>query len=372
MSSSITCPHCHQDFAVEEALAKHLKEQIEKEYASKLEQVKKDAINTAKDESNKEISILKEEMALKSKRLAVAEEAEIQLRKQKLSLEEEKRSFEIEKQRTLDLEREKIRQQTMTEATDSWRLKEKEFEKKLSDMKLALDDAQRKATQSSQQLQGEVAELDLENSLKSEFPSDIIEPVGKGVKGADISQTVKTSMGNVCGTILIEIKRTKAWSHDWPKKLKEDLRSAKANVGVIVSTVLPDEAKTGLGLVDGVWVVNLNLFVSVIAMIRSKLIDVAREKFVSSNQASKSEKLYEYIVSHEFSQQLEAIAEVYQEMSLEINKERASMERIWKTREIQIRRLLTGTSNIVGGIRGSGATMPSIKGVDLAELPPSN
>ncbi len=351
---TIVCPKCKAEIPVEEALGHSITEKLEKRFQEKL---------------SNELKQLQEELESKKEKLATAEGAELKLRKDKLALEEEKRSFEIQKQRAIDEERAKIREQTLNEATDSWRLKEKEFEKKLSDMKLALDDAQRKATQSSQQLQGEVAELDLENSLRVEFPTDVVQPVGKGIRGADISQTVKTSMGNVCGTILFEIKRTKAWANDWPKKFKDDLRAAKANTGVIVSTVLPDEAKSGLGLVEGVWVVTPPLLISVVTLIRTKLIDVAREKFVSSNQASKSEKLYEFIVSHEFSQQLEAIAEVYQEMNSEITKERAAMERIWKTREIQVRRLLTGTANIVGGIRGSGATMPSIKGIDLSELP---
>jgi len=352
-SSIIVCPKCKAEIPVEEALSHAFREKIEIQ---------------AKKGFDEEKKLLQEELESKIKKLSAAEDAELKLRKDKLALEEDKRSFEIQKQRAIDEERGKIREQTLNEATNFWRLKEKEFEKKLSDMKLALDDAQRKATQGSQQLQGEVAELDLENSLRAEFTSDIVQPVGKGVRGADISQTVKTSMGNVCGTILFEIKRTKAWANDWPKKLKEDLRAAKANVGVIVSTVLPDEAKSGLGLVEGVWVVTPLLLISIVTLIRTKLIDVAREKFVSSNQAGKSEKLYEFIVSHEFSQQLEAIAEVYQEMNSEIAKERAAMERIWKTREVQVRRLLTGTANIVGGIRGSGATMPSIKGIDLPEL----
>lgn len=353
-SSTIVCPKCKAEIPIEQALSHAFREKIETE---------------ARKNFSEEKRLLQEELESKEKKLVEARAAELQLRKQKLDLEEEKRNFELEKTRQLDAERTKIREQTLNEATDNWRLKEKEFEKKLSDMKLALDDAQRKATQSSQQLQGEVAELDLENSLRTEFPSDIVQPVGKGIRGADISQTVKTSRGNVCGTILFEIKRTKAWANDWPRKLKDDLRAAKANVGVIVSTVLPDEAKSGLGLVEGVWVVTPPLLISVVSLIRTKLIDVAREKFVSSNQAGKSEKLYEFVVSHEFSQQIEAIAEVYQEMNSEIAKERAVMERIWKTREVQVRRLLTGTANIVGGIRGSGATMPSIKGIDLPELP---
>ncbi len=353
-SPTIICPKCKAEIPVEEALSHAFREKIETE---------------AKMNFGEEKRLLQEELESKKEKLAAAEGAELKLRKDKLALEEEKRSFEIQKQRAIDEERAKIREQTLNEATDSWRLKEKEFEKKLSDMKLALDDAQRKANQGSQQLQGEVQELDLEESLKGHFVFDSIEPVGKGVRGADIRQIVKTQLGNDCGTILWESKRTKAWSDEWLVKLKDDLRGQKANIPVIISSVMPEGARSGIGLVDGVWVVNYTLYLVLAELLRQKLIEVAREKYVSQNKSTKAEILYNYIVGHEFIQQVEAITEVYQDMQSQIAKERAAFEKIWKTREAQANRIMTGTAAIVGSIRGSvGSTMPAIKGMDLPGL----
>lgn len=353
-SPTIICPKCQAEIPVEAALSHAFREKIELE---------------ARKNFTEEKRLLQEELNEKEKKLAEARTAELRLRKQKLDLEEEKRNFELEKTRQLDAEREKIRLKVELEMLESQRLRDKEKDKVIDDLKKSLDDAQRKANQGSQQLQGEVQELDLEESLKGHFVFDSIEPVGKGVRGADIRQIVKTQLGNDCGTILWESKRTKAWSDEWLVKLKDDLRGEKANIPVIISAVMPEGARSGIGLVDGVWVVNYSLYLVLAELLRQKLIDVAREKYVSQNKSTKAEVLYNYIVGHEFIQQVEAIAEVYQDMQSQIAKERAAFEKIWKTREAQAGRIMTGTAAIVGSIRGSvGSTMPAIKGLDLLGL----
>ena len=353
-SATIVCPKCKAEIPVEEALSHAFREKIE---------------HQAKESFEVEKKLLQEELEMKEKNLEESRQAELTLRKQKLELVEEKRSFEVEKQRQLDEERAKIRKTTLDEATESWRLKEKEFEKRLSDMKEAVEDAKRKGEQGSQQTQGEVQELDLEETLKQHFLFDTIEPVGKGVRGADIRQVVKTQLGNTCGVILWESKRTKAWANDWVAKLKDDLRSEKANIPVIVSSVLPEEASSGIGLVEGVWVTNYSLYLVLAELLRGKLIEVAREKYVSQNKTGKADILYNYITSHEFSQQVEAIVEVYQDMQSQIAKERAAFEKLWKTREAQVNRLVGSTANIIGSLRGHvGSTLTSIKGLDLPGL----
>lgn len=353
-SPTIICPKCKAEIPVEAAFSHAFREKIEIQ---------------AKKDFDEEKRLLQEELEQKEKKLAEARAAELRLRKQKLDLEEERRNFELEKTRQLDAEREKIRLKVELEMLDSQRLRDKEKDKVIDDLKKSLDDAQRKVNQGSQQLQGEVQELDLEESLKGHFVFDSIEPVGKGVRGADIRQIVKTQLGNDCGTILWESKRTKAWSDEWLVKLKDDLRGEKANIPVIISSVMPEGARSGIGLVDGVWVVNYSLYLVLAELLRQKLIDVAREKYVSQNKSTKAEVLYNYIVGHEFIQQVEAIAEVYQDMQSQIAKERAAFEKIWKTREAQAGRIMTGTAAIVGSIRGSvGSTMPAIKGMDLLGL----
>lgn len=353
-SSTIICPKCKSEIPVEEAFSHQFREKIESQ---------------ARQNFDTERKLLREELENKNKKLEESRQIELDLRKQKTDLEEEKRSFEVDKQRQIDAEREKIRNQTLNEASENFRLKEKEYQKKIADTNTALEEAQRKASQGSQQTQGEVMELDLEESLRKQFIHDDILPVGKGVHGADIQQTVKTPIGNICGIILWESKRTKAWNDEWLVKLKDDLRATKANIPIIVSAVLPKEITGGLGLIDGVWVCTYQLFLSLAELIRQKLIGVAREKFVSKDRGNKADALYQFVTSHEFIQQVEAILEVYQELQEQTAKERNYYERLWKARENQAGRLFRSTANIVGSIQGQiGTAMPQIKGMDLPEL----
>ena len=365
MANQIKCPNCGEPIEISTALSETIKGDLEKELTLKIH---KEAEQKYKTEAEDAVKILSQELKLKTEKLEEARNAELLLRQEKLMLEDEKKSFELEKQRQMDIEREKIRTQTLLEASDSHRMKDLEKDKMINDLKKSLEDAQLKASQSSQQLQGEVQELDLEEMLRTEFRTDEISPVGKGVRGADISHIVKTDRGNICGVILWESKRTKAWSDEWATKLKEDLRSSKANIPVIVTTVMPKEITTGFGIYDGVWVCEPSLVKPIAEIMRQRLIETAREKFVSQNRTNKSEVLYSYIVGHEFKQQVESIVEVYQEMQDQISKERAAFEKIWKARESQSQRLLTSTASIVGSMQGIvGQSLPPVKGLDLLD-----
>ena len=227
----------------------------------------------------------------------------------------------------------------------------------------------RKAQQGSQQTQGEVMELDLEELLADAFSNDEILPVGKGVRGADIKQVVRSPKGYICGVILWEIKRTKAWSDGWVTKLKEDLRAEKANVPVIVSIETPKEAESGMGVKDGVWVVKYPLVLALGSLLRKSLLDVGYEKAVSLNRGKKADILYEYVTGHEFRQQVEALAESYHEMQEQLEKERIAMQRQWKAREMHIRKMIGATAEMYGSMQGLvGSSMPQVKGLEMMEL----
>lgn len=289
------------------------------------------------------------------------QKTELELRKKANELEEKNHNFELTLQRQLDEERQKIRLKTAEEIAQTQRLKDLEKDKVINDLKKSLEDAQRKATQGSQQLQGEVQELDLENTLKAAFPTDIIEPVAKGILGADVRQIVKSPRGNDCGSILWESKRTKAWSDGWTAKLKEDLRSSKSNIPAIVSDMLPEEVKNGMGLYDGVWVCLPKFATTLALLLRKSLLDVAREKVITAGVQDKAGELYAYVTGHDFVNNVNAMIETYQEMQEQISKERMTMERIWKTREVQVTRLMSGVSGIYGSMQG-------IVGGNLADL----
>lgn len=365
MTNKIKCPQCGEEIEVSEALAATVKEQLGK---SLKEEGYREAEKKIKQELEEQSKSLVEEVAFKTKKLEEARNEALKLHQEMMKLEDEKKSFELEKQRQINEEREKIRQQTLLEASDAHRMRDLEKEKMINDLKKALEDAQLKASQGSQQLQGEVQELDLEEFLRVSYPHDEIDPVGKGVRGADISQTVKTSMGTVCGVILWESKRTKAWVDDWAVKLKDDLRASKANIPVIITTALPKELKSGFGFFQGVWVAEPKYIQPLSEILRKNLIDVAREKHNNQDRGTKAEMIYSYLTSDSFVQQIQSIIEVHQNIQTQIQKERAAFEKIWKERESQAQRIMMSTVGIYGSIQGvAGQSLPPVKGLDLLE-----
>lgn len=376
MASLIKCKNCGVEIEVSEAL----KHQIEDEIVNSLEEKHKREIadltkkaeekikEEVKKESLLEVEDLKKQLEEKEKKVDDFREKELLLREEKRKLEEKEKELALEVARTIDEKKKEIEEKILAEADEKKRFEVAEKDKIIDSLKRSLDEAQRKASLTSQQLQGEVMELDLEKLLKSEFVNDEILPIEKGVSGADIKQIVKTSKGTNCGVILWESKRTKSWSPDWIQKLKSDLRAEKANSAILVSEALPKEVN-GFGIVEGIQVCSYEFVLPVVELTRQKIIEVAYQKFVSQNKGEKAEVLYEYINSHEFRQQVESLAEVYREQVLQIAKERAAFEKIWKARESQARRIMTSSANIYGKMQGIvGASMPQIKALDLLEI----
>jgi hypothetical protein len=354
---TVICPKCKEKISIEEALGQQIKEKISA-----------NAKQEAKLALAGEIKYLEEENKKKEAELEKAQKNELELRKERNLLSEQKRSWDIEKQRQLDQEREKIRESTARELLEKQRFKDEENNKVISDLKKALAEAQIKASQGSQQTQGEVQELNLEKELRSNFPTDEIEEIKKGERGADIRQTVKTAKGNVCGVILWESKQTKAWSDGWINKLKEDLRTEKANIPVIVTTVMPKDSKNPIYVQDGVWICTFSFAVILADLMRQRLIEVAREKFIVRNQETKAGEIYSYIMSHEFRQQIEAVIEAYVNLKNGLMRERRAYESIWKARDEQLEKIIKSTARAIGPISGkTGSEFPQLKGLDLLE-----
>lgn len=276
---------------------------------------------------------------------------------------------ELEAKKKMAEEEAKIRDEVQKTADEKQRLNLAAKEKTITDLQKALDDAQRKAAQGSQQLQGEILELDLEEALAQNFRDDEVSPIAKGVNGADISHTVKSQSGIECGVILWEIKRTKNWTDGWIPKLKTDLRSAKANIPVIISEVLPRQLESDMGYVDGVWVVKPKLAIILATLLRKNLLDIKRQEVRAANQDENAAALYTFVTSHEFSQQIESMVETYQEMTAQVTKERVAYEKLWALRDKQAQKLLLSTANIVGSMQGhiGASSMPKIKGLELGE-----
>jgi hypothetical protein len=377
MKSSIICPHCHTPISLDDALTGQIRSSLEKDLTQSYEQrlveertrVENETRKKIEDLSGKELKILQEQLQEEKKKREEAEKQELLLRKKERELEERQEKMELEITRKMDEERKKIKESTELALIEQQRHKDLEKDKQINDLKKLLEDAQRKANQGSQQTQGEVQELELERMLMETFRDDVIEPIGKGVNGADIRQIVRSSRGTVCGVILWESKQTKAWSEGWIGKLKNDQRAEKADISIIVTAVFNDPSWSGITLKDGVWVCNFKLFLPLAISLRKSLLDVGREKAMSQGRGEKADLVYAYVTSQAFRQQMEVIAEVYLETKAQIDKERAAMEKIWKMREAQAQRIYTGLGSIYGTVQGlAGASvLPELKGLDLLD-----
>ncbi len=353
---------------LEEAL-KNSEAAISQEVARKMEAERGTVLKKAREEAEKESEaerkMLEEQLAEKNNKLREANEKELELRKEKNRLDAERENFELDKQRQLDAEREKISEEASKKATEETRFVIAQLQKQLSDATKAKDDLARKLEQGSQQTQGEVLELELETSLRSEFLHDEIVPVPKGVKGADILQRVFDRGGRLAGQIVWESKNTKVWSEGWIQKLKEDQRLVKADIAVLVSSVLPSGV-TGFALRDGVWVCEVHMALALASALRITLESVTREKNMSVGKNEKMEVLYAYLTGVEFKQRVEAIVEAFTGMSDGLRKERLAYEKLWAEREKQISKVITNTVGMYGDLSGH-VTLPEIKALELGE-----
>lgn len=367
----ITCPSCGLQISVDEALGEQIKKNYSHELSKKLgeerekleKEIKIKASKYYADEANK----LKDELLTKEKALSEFRDQELKLRKEKTELEESKKNIEIEFQRKIDNERKAIQEETLKnfEEQNKWKVAEKE--KVISDLKKQMDEMKRKVEQGSQQSQGEVVELELENILKSNFPFDEIKPVGKGINGADVLQIVHDSRNKVCGEIVWELKNTKAFSSSWIPKLKEDLRKEKADIAVLVSSTLPDDIKS-FGLLNGVWISKFEFVLGLATALRTNLIEVNNSKLANTNMSEKMEYLYKYMTGNEFKQRVEAIAEAFITMQDDLAQERRVYEKMWSKREKALGRVVTNTFGMYGDLQGLiGPTLPEIKTLSIDE-----
>lgn len=313
-----------------------------------------------------EVADLKNQLEEKNKRLEQSEQQELELRKKHRELEEKEKKFELEMNRRLDDERQKIKDESAREFENSHRLKDAEKDKQLTDMRRQIEDLKRKSEQGSQKIQGEVLELELEQALKNEFPFDDIDSVSSGVKGADIIQSVKTQAGRECGKILWEAKRTRTWNDEWIQKLKDDQRSAKTDLAVIVSEALP-KGFHHFRQIETVWVTDIPSAISLALALRTLLIQITKTREVQTGKEEKKEVIYNYLTGLEFRNRVQAIMEAFIAMKKDLDSERRAMEGIWAKRDKQIEKVVLNIAGMHGDLEGIvGVSLPSIK---LLELP---
>ncbi|WP_409416113.1 DUF2130 domain-containing protein [Flavobacterium sp. PS2] len=407
--SSIQCPNCGTTIDVNDILKHQLEDSIRKEFQQKataqskelelkneqfekakaefeakkkqenelfterLDREKKIAekeitekLKTKLNEENKDrLLSMEKELSEKSEKLRELNKMEGEIAKLQREKLEIKEAIEAESQKqlnaTLVLERDKIRKQE----EEKNELKIKEYQKQSDDQKKLIEEMKRKQEQGSMQLQGEVMELAIEEWLASNFPLDSIDEVKKGANGADCLQIVNTRELQNCGSIYYESKRTKAFQPAWIEKFKNDIRDKKANIGVLVTEVMPT-GMDRMGMRDGIWICTYDEFKGLSAVLRQSLIQVSQAVQAQENKGDKMAMLYDFLTSNEFRLQIEGIVEGFTQMQSDLDSEKRAMQRIWKQREKQIEKVVNNTLGMYGSIRGiAGNAVQTVRALEL-------
>tara|TARA_R110001583_G_scaffold135412_1_gene287206 strand:- start:1502 stop:2647 length:1146 start_codon:yes stop_codon:yes gene_type:complete len=318
-----------------------------------------------KEEQSEQFDALQKELNEKSEQIKELNRTKAEIEKLKREKSELKEIAEAESQKRLNEiligEKEKIKKAE----EDKNELRFKEMQKQLEDQKKLTEEMKRKQEQGSMQLQGEVQELAIEEWLASKFPLDTIEEIKKGARGGDCIQIVHTRTEQNCGSIYYESKRTKDFQPSWIEKFKADIRDRGANVGVLVTEVMPSDMDR-MGLKDGIWICNYEEFKGLCSVLRQGILQVNNAMITQENKGDKMDLLYDYLTSSTFRMQIEAIVEGFTQMKSDLDSEKRSMHRIWKQREKQIEKVVTNTIDMYGSIKGiAGNAIQSVKALEL-------
>ncbi len=407
--TQIKCPNCGTSIDVQDILAHQLEEEIKQKFQAQLADEKKkyetefENLNKAKEkfeqkkkqenelfqerldkqlkedrksieeklkaklqeEQSEQFQALQTELNEKSEQIKELNRTKAEIEKLKREKGEIKEAVEAEAQKKLNeallAEREKIKK---TEE-DRNELRFKELQKQLEDQKKLTEEMKRKQEQGSMQLQGEVQELAIEEWLAAQFPLDTIEEIKKGARGGDCLQFVNTRTHQNCGTIYYESKRTKDFQPSWIEKFKADIRDKGANIGVLVTEVMPSDMDR-MGLKDGIWICNYDEFKGLCAVLRESIIQLSTAISSQENKGDKMDMLYTFLTSNTFRMQIEAIVEGFTQMKSDLESEKRSMQRIWKQRDKQIEKVVTNTIDMYGSIKGiAGNAIQSVKALEL-------
>lgn len=387
-NTKITCPKCKFEFNAEEVLSIEIEKKLKSEYNLKFTNLvgKKEKELAEKEqnlsklvnegvavqkvhleteikqklakENEQKLKMFEDEQLENRKKIEELRTKEIENEKLKRQLNEQKQTIELEFQRQMN---EKLAEETeriKNFEIEKSKLNIKEKDEKLRQLSEKLEEMKRKMEQGSMQMQGEVAELLLSEMLKDIFPFDEIIEVAKGVKGADVIQIVRNNIAQPCGKIIFESKRTKDWNNEWIEKIKVDMIAAQADVAIIVTQSMPKEQKE-LHQKEGIWVCTFSEVKSLVKAIRDGLLKIALALKSQENKGDKMVMLYDYLTSNEFKQGITAIREGFLAMKMIIQKEKDTMEKMWKYREKQLEKVLINTAQIDGSILGiAGSSIP--------------
>ncbi|MCL1995638.1 MAG: DUF2130 domain-containing protein [Defluviitaleaceae bacterium] len=415
--TTITCTHCNKTFKLSEAISHQINDELFKAKMEQSDMLRKEfdaiaekqtqqavedalakarqatKVKLAQEQKNARIELekkdievaqTKQDMAFEVERAKQAtefemdrlrklaensKESEKELRKQMSALIDElskankaKEDAELAARQDL-LEKEKIIREEATEkASENYNLKIREQEELISKLKEQLTTAKQVAEQGSQQLQGEVLELDVEQNLRTSFPYDIINEVKKGERGSDIRQMVNEQFHQNCGLILWECKNTKTYQAGWVNKLKDEMAAEKAQIGVIVFNQTGGNTKDFEQLSDSIWLVKPQRVIMLATLLREILLKVHIANRNAEGKDVKVELMYNYLTSAEFKNRVSYIVESYSDLTAQLDLEKKQAQKRWALQEKVIQKAISSITGMSGDLEG-------ITGREIISLP---
>jgi len=396
----VTCPFCKKDFPLDEALRAEIlkdfqddkereikeKDRIIREMENSIKNKEKEIDERVEILSNEKIKNLeselknkiREEMEIelmaKEKRLRELENSMMEIKQKEVNekmdyerkifnLEQEKKEKELEFDRKMRSEIQKIREEQENKVKEEFSIKEKEYLETIESLKRKVEDLNRGLASESNQLVGEAQEIAIEEKLINHFPEDVIEPVPRGVQGADIIQTVMIN-NQVAGKIIWESKRTKQWKEEWIEKLKDDKMKSGCDIGVIVTKTMPRESK-GLLIKEGIIISEYSYLLPIAGLLRQNLINIKKVSISQNDRNRKESMLYEYIISNEFRNRVQSLLDSIKYAKEDLEKEKMTLNKIWAKRNTDLERAVINLAQIYGTMQGlAGNSMPDIPSLE--------
>jgi hypothetical protein len=307
---------------------------------NELQKLKEDEISTMKREAEAELDHV---------RKAAAEEAEARHLAMLAARENEAASAEaralkaeaqlqvVTEQHSVDLEANlKTQREILEKATeDAINLEKSRAFEETQKLTEKVSDLQRALEKKTAEELGEGAEVDLFESLKAEFPEDIIRRVPKGTPGADLIHEVMLC-GKKCGTIIYDSKNHNQFRTEHVLKLRADQLALGADHAILSTRKFPQGA-TQLHLQDGVLLTNPARAVLVATILRQHILRLHSQRLSDIERESKTAALYDFMVSERCGSVFARIDERAEDLLDQQNKEIRWHENNWKKQGEAIR-----------------------------------
>ena len=400
---TITCPHCDGHIDMTDLMRGQISKQLKTEHQAELQVLKTNFDQQLEEQTSKQRGLTKDYAAQKAQEATEraqtemselvaalntqleesnskvqklhAATANVEQMKREHSAERAKYEADSEVKFSSKLSEEAEKQREALENQNETRLKQKMVEQELeaSQLRKQLKDQEnltavmtKKLEQGSQQLQGEAAELVIENFLKNEYEFDSIQEIKKGVKGADVLQIIHTREIADCGSIYYESKNTQDFKKEWIPKLQRDMLANKSNVGIIVTRTMPSDMPRS-GSRDGIWICSFEDFKTVVAIHRASIIQLKVQSMTQDNRNDKKDVLYDFVTSQAYQARVQSLVNTFIDMQSTLKKEQRTQAVSWKIREKQIENIISSTTDMYGSIKGIAGN--SVKSIPELELP---